>query len=371
MDMYAFGYALVHAPVKWHLCLEVDEAPFDILLSSLKDHRDDRIQGSIVSVTVCSSNLINFKELPKYLQHSITHFESGISDTDKRVIFTMPSGISTLVHLEHLELNLSKISLKEIQELSSTIYSSHTIESVRLYYTACDSLSDREDERSLHRLVEAALFCPSVKSLFTNIPFKIPITDLLIHMENIRFDMSLHHLSGLPVSLFTCLSCIAEICSVPSMTSFSIINTGSMNIKKVHWRDYYDFLSILNDSLHHNPSMCDLSILTCFRSSHVLPHIIHEDPIIARLNVRRSRSLSDLVHMADSEPVDDDSDSFYGSEDDDDDEVKSTSSCPDMRLLQSLPSIHPLLHKSLKCPLPGHNYTFCKHYPYPNWFLDT
>ena len=46
--MYTFGYALVHAPVQWHL---IPRTSFDMLVSSLADHAPDgKILGSIVKL---------------------------------------------------------------------------------------------------------------------------------------------------------------------------------------------------------------------------------------------------------------------------------------------------------------------------------
>ena len=406
MDMYAFGYVLVHAPVRWNLNLEANEASLDVLVSSLEDHIQpgNRIKGSIVSVVMHSNkSIINFSLLPKYLLRSITRLNLGYDSNS-----IMPSGISALeylkriiitshknptasclyrslkhnLNLEDLELEFSTISLEEIQELSSTISSSHTIESVNLDYRPYKSysISDRghEDERYLHILVEAVLFCPSMKCFSTNIPFKVPITDLLNHMEHITFDIRLFHVIRPRVSLFIWLSCIAKICSVPSIKSLRVTNAARilpkyMNICR---RDYYDFLSILNDSLHHNPSMrmldIDQSILKCFSLPHVIPHIIHEDPIIAQLNVRRSRSLCNLSSSASSPEPEVTWNAWINlfklTPRESENKVRPTSSCPDICLLQSLHSIHRLLHKCLKCPDLFHS-EGCKHYPYPNWFL--
>ena len=51
MDMYVFGYALVHAPVKWVLTVSTS---CDALVSSLTDHAppNGNILGSIVKLTV-------------------------------------------------------------------------------------------------------------------------------------------------------------------------------------------------------------------------------------------------------------------------------------------------------------------------------
>ena len=74
MEMYAFGYVLVHAPIQWHLYYS--GVPFDILASSLSDHASsiDKIQGSIVELTIEMFNDVDprLQLLPKCLLHSIT-----------------------------------------------------------------------------------------------------------------------------------------------------------------------------------------------------------------------------------------------------------------------------------------------------------
>ena len=72
MEMYAFGYVLVHAPIQWHLDCRV---PFDILASSLSDHASsiDKIQGSIVELAQMLKDVDPRLQLfPKRLLHSIT-----------------------------------------------------------------------------------------------------------------------------------------------------------------------------------------------------------------------------------------------------------------------------------------------------------
>ena len=72
MEMYAFGYVLVHVPIQCHL-ENYNELPFDILEDSLSSHASsiDQIQGSIVELTIYYDKKRDSSP-PKYLLHSIT-----------------------------------------------------------------------------------------------------------------------------------------------------------------------------------------------------------------------------------------------------------------------------------------------------------
>ena len=85
------------------------------------------------------------------------------------------------------------------------------------------------------------------------------------------------------------LDCIAEMCRVQSTNTLIIRNRNGISI---HRQDYGHILSVLNDSLHQNPSMCHLNIdpliQTCFKLEE-----LHKD----HLNIRRTLNSISHLHL--------------------------------------------------------------------------
>ena len=208
--------------------------------------------------------------------HDITIYFDEDNDQDDFLLY----GILRNFPLKDLKLDFRHITLKGIQELSTFFSRSCTVEKVQLMY---DSTSVQKVD-SLHRLVEAALSCSSVKSLRTNILFNVPPTHH--HIETMIFLIQGSEFSN-PAALLDCLLCIAEMCRVQSMNTLIISNR---NRTSIHRQGYGHFLSVLNDSLHQNPSMCNLHICpliqTCFKLEE-----LHKD----HLSIRRTLSLSDIL----------------------------------------------------------------------------
>ena len=300
MEMYAFGYVLVHAPIQWNL---VSRLPFDILASSLSDHASsiDKIQGSIVGLTIQMFNDVDprLQLLPKCLLHSITTcaFTLHVKLPVQMLLNWLPNVINMqniclyysnnkddyllyelLRHfkIKKLVLEFRHITLMGIQELSTTLSSSCTIEDVTL------SCSNPDPSLKLSGLVEAALSCSTVKYLRTSIPFHILPTHH--HIETMVFKVNFTTLT--PAQL-DCLLCIAEMCRVQSMKELYVdmFNT-------IPPQDYANFLCVLNNSLRQNPSMCSLMLPRfSYFNLEEIPHIIRKDHV----TVRRTKSLSDIA----------------------------------------------------------------------------
>ena len=306
MEMYAFGYVLVHAPIQWHLCYS--SVPLDILTSSLSDHASsiDKIQGSIVGLTIVKLNDVDPRPqlLPKCLLHSITTMQCLLRGqfTASVLLKCLPNVINMqnitldlsdsidkddyllyelLRHfkLKKLELEFYRITLMGLQELSTTLSSSCTIEYVRLI------CYDLDLSLKLSGLVEAALSCSTVKYLETNIPFHILPTHH--HIETMVFQVSPYITAPAPATLLDCLLCIAEMCRVQSMKELRVFM-----FKSIPLQDYSSFLRVLNNSLHQNPSMCSLVLeFPAYFNLEEIPHIIRKDHV----SVRRTKSLSDIA----------------------------------------------------------------------------
>ena len=309
MEMYAFGYVLVHAPIQWHLYNNTG-VPFDILASSLSDHASsiDKIQGSIVELTIQMLNDVDprLQLLPKCLLHSITTCGFALHVIAKVLLKLLPNLINMqniglrlsesidkddyllyelLRHfkIKKLELEFHHITLMGIQELSTTLSSSCTIEYVTL---KCFNL---DFSLKLSGLVEAALSCSTVKYLHTNIPFHILPTHH--HIETMIFQVYPNFTTFTPATQLNCLLCIAEMCRVQSMKELYVYVYNPIHIRP---QDYASFLCVLNNSLHQNPSMCRCS-LKSRRFPHFnlkeIPHIIRKDHV----TVRKTKSLSDIA----------------------------------------------------------------------------
>ena len=306
MEMYAFGYVLVHAPIQWDLfCREIT---FDTLASSLSDHASsiDKIQGSIVGLSIVKLNDVDprLQLLPKCLLHSITTCVFLLHDTAmlqvllkwlpnvinmQNIILNLLNSIykddyllyELLRHfqIKKLELNFRHITLMGIQELSTTLSSSCTIEDVIL------QCSNRDYSLKVSGLVKAALSCSTVKSLETNIPFHILPTHH--HIETMVFQVNPNFTTPTPAALLDCLLCIAEMCRVQSMKTLC-----AGMFETIRPQDYASFLCVLNDSLHQNPSMCTLVLeFPSYFNLKEIPHIIRKDHV----TVRRTKSLSDIA----------------------------------------------------------------------------
>ena len=305
MEMYAFGYVLVHAPIQWQLRIS-SRVPFDILASSLSDHASsiDKIQGSIVGLTIAMVSDVDprLQLLPKCLLHSITSMECLFRGhvTASVLLKWLPNVFNiqniTLHHsdidsidkddyllyelLGHFKIKKLElwfhhdITLMGIQELSTTLSSSCTIEDVTL---ECDNA---DLSLKLSGLVEAALSCSTLKYLQTNILFHILPTHQ--HIETMVFKVNPNFTT--PATLLDCLLCIAEMCRVQSMKKLHVFM-----FETIPPQDYACFLYVLNNSLHQNPSMRSLKIP---RFPHFnLEHIIRKDHV----TVRRTKSLSDIA----------------------------------------------------------------------------
>ena len=275
------------------------------MASSLSDHASsiDKIQGSIVGLTIDMLNDVDPRQpLPKCLLHSITTIILRRQVTASVLLKWLPNVINMqniTLHLSNridkddyllyeslrhfiikkLVLKFHHITLMGIQELSTTLSSSCTIENVTLECFNSD-LSIK-----LSGLVEAALSCSTVKSLVTNIPFHILPTHH--HIETMVFtDNIITTLTPAP-ALLDCLLCIAEMCRVQSMKELHVIM-----FETIPPQDYASFLWVLNNSLHQNSSMRSLVLeIPAYFNLEEIPHIIRKDHV----TVRRTKSLSDIA----------------------------------------------------------------------------
>ena len=382
LETYAFGYVLVHASIEWHL--NFINTDFNFLPLSLRNHTDSTdslIRGSIVDIRIDTLVPPHFSPnlglLPQCLLGHITKFSFRYQNNASLAVLS--EGLPTLTNLQALSLtnrnyqvceddyllyqsiqripNLKRleveffyISKEGIMELSNALATCPALDLVRLMYARFDHytniINDYERygwheiysyELKIHRIVEAALTCRTLKSLATNIPFRLP-GEVTACLEHILFRNTFVHYMYLyspiachqPVSLFDCFECIADICKLPSMRTLWIMYEGHREYIRIPRQSYCNFLTILNSSLHLNPSMygvrVDSCLLTCFQ----------RDSLFSALsrNARQRRySLPDVNATT-----------VYGTGSDQG--LCHTLSCP---ALQVLYSVHPLLDKVFRC----------------------
>jgi hypothetical protein len=374
LEMYAFGYVLVHAPIQWHLV--VADTSFNILISSLSNHMGSSgVRGSIIVLRMDSVippyYSPNIGVLPQYLlQHVI---ELRFQYTSNISIALLSKGIPALTNLQtislknrgyqickddyllyrslrscaslqRLEIIFVYISDQGIAELSNTLAGSSKLSLVRLIYSRYEHYSQifREIlnggyhefsyEYKIHMLVDAALSCSSLQSLATNIPFDTR-NEVRAPLEHLLFLSTPIHYHHYAVPITTCLVRIADICKLSSMKTLWVAYNGYRECLFLPRQRYCDFLTVLNNSLHLNMSMhavrVDSRVLTLFNRD-ILFEALSQNPQKMR---QKSNSLPHLnvqtkygIGLARG--------------------LSRTISCP---ALHTLNYLHPLLDRAFRC----------------------
>ena len=356
--MHVFGYALVHAPVKWRASVSI---PLDPLLSSLADHAlpGVKIMGSIQSLElrVEPDASLKLELLPKCLQHSVFTINIIFLDSDYKARTTrsilrqfavqrnryadmyfdpramckndyeLYRPLQKFLKLKKLELHFYKMTIKGMLELCKSIANHPTLEEIIL---TRDWNVPPFLEYSFGLLVKAALSCPSIKYL--------SLSGLLFQTLRSNITTNVRHLS-LSVqprysltSLWECLYCIANLCKLPSVKTLILL----LHFQRVGI--FCNFIAALNNALHSNPSIEELrgslSIFPSIQHS-TMSHALQKHPDILQLNLRKSKSLGDVSTSAVDEVW------FLRNP------LQRSSSCPDLLEMHSLHRIHPLLYNFL------------------------
>lgn len=195
LDMYVFGYALVHAPIQWRLTASTS---FDVLASCLADHAhsDGKILGGIQKVHLyakLNGNFPHIEVLPKSLLQSVEEISVGVLNSSipaslkgivalhnlEKVYFDFNEScqddyllyrtLSSFFLLKEFELHLYHMSAKGMQELSTVIASNHTLESVIIKYYRGMRF---QKYNNFCALIEAILMCSTLKSVtLDSVPF--------------------------------------------------------------------------------------------------------------------------------------------------------------------------------------------------------
>ena len=317
---YVFGYCVVHAPVQWRVI--IDGSLLNVLVSSLTDH-DKEIRGSFIymGISIDGADISKLKELPKCVVEHMK--EVAIEDIDNDSIPVLCEWIPTLQDLNSIELTFSepcKYDYKlyqaiqhNLQELTVSCYSNGTC--------------------TQRGVVELSKVISTSSTLRTDLVFRYLSTGNINYFileveELLDFDVRATQ------RVQNCITDIAHKCNVVQLLLYGT---------NLHLHE--NFITIMNNSLHHNQSMKRLELnIADMNPSHKISTIsraLRRDPSIPISNLRRSQSLCDMRtshstrtdKMAVFEPYK----SPHGL------------SCPDLLEIQSLHDLHSLLHEALKC----------------------
>ena len=225
----------------------------------------------------------------------------------------------------------------------------------------CGDYSDYDLGSSLMefpKLVKAALSCSTLKVLSTNIPFTVSRNAVPPNLEVVKFQYS-GFLWDEDV-LSDCLCCIADMCRRPSMQFLDVCYSSRIRSSEpVSDR----FLVILNRSLHCNPSFRSLNLHIHMSANYqraTFSDSLQTHPSLFPWNM--SKSFDDLS-LSDSSTAAHDAlepegevaiGCVLGSVQPKNRESFASvwigsrwQSCPDLRQIQSLHNMHPLLHQAL------------------------
>ena len=342
LDVYVFGYCLVHVPIQWrsvYICTSLE-----MLVHSLSDHTKKTNGGTLgtikdlqidvhLSVHVSSKLTSLIKYFPKFHIDSLTL--NGISSPLVPVLSDWISksspGLTSIAltffesceddyllyqSIQHIT-NLKKFSLvcftpsqKGVQELCKIISTSSTLtelvlnyhpflisEVVKLLLLFSSERSKLFTSYELYPVLQAALSSSTISILDTNFGYRVCTNAGSIEhvtLELTSLSLKIHPLEVL--RSFQYLSCIAEMNSIKS------IRVGIHNIDDILFAMPHfccNYIMSLNDSLRH--SMENLNFASSRYFTHDNPpfrdcmaRALRRDPAVPRHNLRRSQSLCDL-----------------------------------------------------------------------------
>ncbi len=351
LDLYAFGYILVHSPISW----EVDIATsLDMLVSSLKDHAssDHEILGSISKLALYSEfrEHSELNNLPSCVtEHMTTIYVSAIlnssipvfsewiltlSDLNDIVLmykepceedYLLYQSLQSFTKLTILNISCFGCSSRGAQELSKVIVNSSTLEKVSLSYTKPHLSS----VFSMDSVVEAVLLSSNVRALMTNFPFQISSRTKVhkIHSTSITIKMQCTH--SLEMQRWcACLRFLAYLSTRVTPLEFGVRYSTLLQLSTLS-----DFITILNNSLHSTTRIIKSSFGSVLRYSSScrssFSRALKRDVSVPLSSLRRSQSLDDLSTSPHS--------------------CEYYQSCPDLLEMQSLHNMHPQLHENLRC----------------------
>ena len=350
MDMYMFGYALVHAPgVNWDVTVYTS---CDALVSCLADYAPDGVTlGSIVRLLGCPDHLSDgiFIALQK-LEHLSLWTPRVSPFKNDYLVF---QAIGNLSNLSYLGIYFNhEITTRGLQELVRLVSHSSTLSKVLFTFGDKNRFMPRDISRfadpldllltaeklGLDRLIVAAMSCPTLRELkLSGFPLKLKeieipssssLTDVYLSTDN-----HLIFFHTLEVRLFDWIYDMCCVSDIPSNNMFfeiiydipPTVLSNAISILNSSFHSFsHSIMSIQFDVDENNFEPCDIKYLS---------RALRQDPAIPRRTSKRSRSLCDLTTAQ-----------YYTSKTIFTDHHHS---CPDLLELQSLHMLHDNVRKGL------------------------
>ncbi len=334
LDLYVFGYILVHAPISWQVSIYTSP---DMLVSSLADHK---ISGSISELVLYSEFHSKLSSLPSCVTKNMTTLSvepilnssipvfsqwlATLSDLDDVTLgckepceddHSLYQSLQSLTKLRQLDIKCFGFSSRGAQELSKVIANSSTLDRVILKYSRLYSLKVNKFE--LDSVVEAVLSSSAVTSLITNFPVlisnKTKISDIQIDLSDTDpLEMQRCHASMISFARYSGVIPLKFRIDIDSLQLSVLENFVTIMNNSLHSTTMIDelrssrFFVAGADNMHHSSS---------YRSS--LSRALKRDVS----SLRKSQSLNDLSISHD---------------------------CLDLLEMQSLHNMHPKLHDGLR-----------------------
>ena len=345
LDVYVFGYCLVHVPIQ---CQEVYiYTSLEMLVHSLSEHTKKTNGGTLWTIKYLCIHVYHsvhvsskFTSLTKYfprfhinsltlngipsplvpvLSDWISKSSPGLTSIDLTFLESCEDDYLLYQSIQHIT-NLEKSSLvcrtptqKGVQELCKIISTSSTLTELQLQcYPALfgEVVKPLPYKRSelftsyeLYPVLQAALSSSTISTLKTNFGYRVCTNAGSIEhvaLELIPLTSSSSKIHPLEVlRSFQYLSCIAEMNSIKSI-SVGIHNIDDILFAMPHF--CCNYIMSLNDSLRH--SMKNLNFASGRYFTHdiksnppfrdCMARALRRDPAVPRHNLRRSQSLCDL-----------------------------------------------------------------------------
>ena len=323
LDMYVFGYCLVHVPIQ---CQSVHiYTSLEMLVYSLSTHTNGGTLGTIKGLYINvqeSVHIISFKltSLTKYFHiNSLTLnqiFSPLVRDLAEWISKNSPGltsiglefsescendyllfqSIQCITNLKEFSLECYTPTQKGLQELSKIITTSSLTNLVLEYHPAllCHETTKSSDIIASSRLLWEALSSSTISALVTNFGYRICTNAGSIeHVTLLLNSIIIHPLEVL--RSFQYLSCIAKMSSIKSITVQIEHNINDVLFAMPHF--CCNFIMSLNNSLNH--SMENLYFDGLFPKTNpsfrdCMARALRRDSAVPRHNLRRSQSLCDL-----------------------------------------------------------------------------
>ena len=289
LDMYVFGYCLVHAPIQWQSVYI--RTSLEMLVYSLSDHTKKTNGGTLGtikdlhihvhhSVHVSSKLTSLTKYLPKFHINSLTLYgissplvhvlsdwisksSPGLISIDLKFFqsceddYLLYQSIRHITNLEEFSLEFCIPTQKGVQELCKIITTSSTLTKLELKNSP-DAKQEAHfwgqlyrQQMSTYPVLQAALSSSTISILRTDFGYRVCTNAGSIeHVSLVPFHFlyKIHPLEVL--RSFQYLSCIAEMNSIKSIAVRIVDDIDDMLFAMPHF--FCNFIMSLNDSLCHS-----------------------------------------------------------------------------------------------------------------------